>query len=80
MEPIRSGSGTVFFGMDSIGAIQAHLDRGGFSRIFVLTDSNTREYCLPVFLQWSPALADAIHLSMPAGEAHKNLDTCRRLW
>ncbi len=80
MEPIRSGSGTVYFGEDSIGAMQAHLDQGGFSRVFVLTDSNTREYCLPVFLQWSPTLANAIHLSMPAGEAHKNLDTCRRLW
>lgn len=48
------------------------------SRLAVLTDENTRRHCLPV-------LREALHeefvlLEMPAGEAAKNIDTCRQLW
>lgn len=57
----------------------ARLAHGGeFDDIFVLVDENTRRHCLP-HLAFLGLKADRI-LEIPAGESHKNLDTCHWLW
>ena len=45
----------------------------------VLTDEHTRDQCLPLL---SPFLADrrVVYVTVPAGERHKHLDTCRYIW
>lgn len=80
MEPITSGSCTVYFGKTARPALSTYLKDGDFSRVFVLTDANTAIHCLPVFKKAFPEAADALHLSIPAGEAHKNVHTCMELW
>ena len=49
-----------------------------FSKIVILVDENTKEYCLPILEK---------HLSIPycvieiqSGEQHKTIDTCRQIW
>jgi len=49
-----------------------------FSRLVVLTDANTQSKCLSVVSGILPA--DAVFISVPAGEIHKNLDTCSLIW
>ncbi|MDF2158406.1 3-dehydroquinate synthase [Algoriphagus sp. CAU 1675] len=49
-----------------------------YSRIFVLTDENTKLHCLPKISHSIPA--DSVHFTIPAGEIHKNLDTCTQIW
>lgn len=80
MEPIPSGSCTVNFGETTSTALRDYLKEGNFSRVFILTDTNTAIHCLPVFQKVFPEVADAMHLSIPAGELHKNIDTCMKLW
>lgn len=50
------------------------------SQIFVLTDENTQRDCLPFFDTKFPKNLTFKHLCIPAGEMHKNLDTCTEVW
>ena len=48
--------------------------------VFVLTDENTRQHCLPLLRQKLP---DSYHLKLieiPAGEKHKTIETCLSVW
>jgi len=47
-------------------------------KVFVLTDENTQEFCLPKL----PALADhhAVVINIKSGEQYKNLDTLSHVW
>ena len=49
-----------------------------FSRLVVLTDTNTQPNCLSTISEQLPA--DTVFISVPAGEIHKNLDTCSLIW
>ncbi len=49
-----------------------------YSRIFVLTDENTKVHCLPKIISSIPD--DTIHFTIPAGEINKNLNTCTQIW
>ncbi|MBC8048250.1 MAG: 3-dehydroquinate synthase [Fimbriimonadaceae bacterium] len=48
-----------------------------YSSVFVLTDTNTKKYCLPLVKQYLPEYS---LLEIPAGETEKNIDTCKYLW
>lgn len=49
-----------------------------YSRLVVLTDSHTAIHCYPLIATLLPA--NHLHISVPAGEVHKILDTCSRIW
>ena len=52
-----------------------------YSQILLLGDDNTLRDCLPVLLAKTPDLKARIHtIAIPAGETHKNMATCARLW
>lgn len=80
MKPIDSGSCMVYFGEATRSALASYTKTNRFSKVFVLTDANTAIHCLPVFKKEFAEVADAVHLSIPSGEIHKNLDTCMKLW
>lgn len=50
------------------------------SMILVLSDENTRRFCLPVVKPFFPQGVPAQVLEIPAGEMHKTLRTCERIW
>jgi 3-dehydroquinate synthase len=51
---------------------------GQYTKVALLTDSNTRRHCLPLVL---PQLDFEVSLiEIPAGEHHKTLDTCSLVW
>ena len=56
------------------------LESGQFSSVFVLCDEMTLQHCLPRLKAEVPGIDQAQVLSMQAGEIHKNIDTCTRLW
>lgn len=49
-------------------------------RIFILTDQNTRQYCLPVLISHLQALKSAVILEISAGENSKTLQHASSLW
>lgn len=50
------------------------------SQIFVLTDTNTKRDCLPLFDVKFPNNLTYKEICIPAGEEHKTLDTCIKVW
>lgn len=50
------------------------------SKIFVLTDENTQKYCFPLFAKKLKGSILLEPLIIPAGEEHKNIASCLKLW
>lgn len=50
-----------------------------YSKVFVLTDSNTEINCLPLIQQKDLSYSYNI-ISIPAGEQHKTLSSCEFIW
>ena len=48
-----------------------------YSQIAVLTDTHTRKHCYPIIQKWLPEHEVG---EVPAGEEHKNLDSCKLIW
>ncbi len=50
-----------------------------YSRIAILVDENTRRDCLPLLQEQVP-FDDPLIIEIPAGETHKNINTCGIIW
>lgn len=59
-------------------AFQQWLSLQDYSKVVVLTDQNTQKVCLPVLASLIPEKMEII--AIPAGEQHKNLQTCEQIW
>ncbi|MCS6973778.1 MAG: 3-dehydroquinate synthase [Cyclobacteriaceae bacterium] len=57
--------------------LRAFLDSRGYSSIFVLTDENTAHHCYSLIRHELPP---HVHVSIPAGEIHKTMETCMQVW
>ncbi|MCB9279514.1 MAG: 3-dehydroquinate synthase [Lewinellaceae bacterium] len=68
----------VFIG-DCRPELKKFLDRHSYSQIIVTVDEHTREHCLP-YLKDSLGNQKLTVIRIPAGELHKNLETCQLIW
>lgn len=59
--------------------LNAFLNQQNYSRIFVLVDENTREYCYPILQKQIP-LSNHHLIEIKSGEQHKNIHTCSHIW
>jgi 3-dehydroquinate synthase len=57
--------------------LKSFLADSNYSKIFVLTDTNTRRDCFPIIKN---LLQDPILIEIEAGEHHKNLYSCELIW
>jgi 3-dehydroquinate synthase len=48
--------------------------------IFILVDTHTALHCLPAVWECIPDNTPRHTISIPAGEQHKNIDTCATIW
>lgn len=60
-------------------ALQTWLDQRDYAGYALLCDENTARDCLPHFKSVLPACAERL-ITVPAGEEHKGLDSCQRIW
>lgn len=79
MHIFRPGDYTVFAG-DLRETFPAWLRERSCSQVWILTDENTRRHCLPLFAEKTGLPAGRNIIEIPAGEQHKNLATCERVW
>ena len=80
MTPIQSNTYTIYFNETSFVYLENLLQPDVYSKIFVLVDENTNEYCLPYFLSNLPTEVEIEIIEIEAGEEHKNMYTCMDLW
>jgi 3-dehydroquinate synthase len=69
---------TVHFTTDIRNTLKEVLHARSYSKLVVLTDVNTQQYCLPLIQEVLPS--DAVLITVPAGEPFKTLETCATIW
>jgi len=70
----------VYFEKNSFSYLEKFFHENSFSNIFILCDTNTKKYCLPLFLKQNKALQKAKVFVIPAGEKNKTLETTNKCW
>ncbi|WP_026904488.1 3-dehydroquinate synthase [Pedobacter glucosidilyticus] len=79
MNPIQSSTYQVYFD-HSLQVLQDILQQGNYSKVFIITDENTGQFCLPVLQDKLPALDNFDIIEIPYGEENKNIDYCIGIW
>ena len=69
---------TVHFTTDIRSTLKEVVHARSYSKLVVLTDVNTQQYCLPLIQEVLPA--DTVLITVPAGEPFKTLETCATIW
>ena len=80
MEESHKNIGNVYCNSRSWDVLNSKLKDSNTSKIFVLVDSNTKSFCLPLFLSHFHQNKKPIILEIPEGEINKNIETCLKLW
>lgn len=79
-KPIKSKDHSIYFIENEWLILNDFLSQNIYSKVFLLVDSNTEEYCLPYLLS-NLALTEQIEvISIEAGEEHKHLESCLGVW
>ena len=79
MNNIQSDNYTVYFD-NSLTELVKFVEQGNYSRVYILTDEHTTEYCLPVVKEHLEHLDNFDLIEVNAGEESKNIDFCIGIW
>jgi len=80
MQTIKANTYSVFFNEEGYSYLSELLLPTKYSKIFVLVDENTSQYCLPTFLANLATDIEIEIIEIENGEEHKNIETCLQLW
>jgi 3-dehydroquinate synthase len=79
MDTLLSINYPIFFD-NSIAELAKFVERGKYSRVFILTDENTAKYCLPLIREKIDRLDNFDIIEINAGEESKDIDFCIGIW
>ena len=80
MQAVQANGYSIFFNDEGYKALNNHLAKNQYSKIFIIVDTHSNEFCLPVFLpNLETDLAIEI-IEFDNGEEHKNIETCVQIW
>ncbi|MUU77201.1 3-dehydroquinate synthase [Winogradskyella endarachnes] len=81
MDSISTKNAVVYFNSEVYIELNKYIETTQPSKIFVLVDTNTHDYCLPKFLeQVESGDIDIEVMEMPNGEENKSIDICTGVW
>jgi len=80
MNSIETKDCIIYFNSECYKQINTHLQKSNYSKIFVIVDENTHEYCLPKFLSLLETNLVIEIIEIESGEINKNIDTCLGVW
>lgn len=82
MAEIKANKYSVFVTKDISKEINRFfkVNKGKYSKIFILVDENTLKYCYPQLVTKVPAFVDAEIIEIESGEENKNIDVCVQIW
>ena len=81
MESISTKNAVVHFNSEVYTELNNYIKTEKPSKIFILVDTNTHDYCLPKFQERIESGEIAIEvMEMPNGEEHKSIDICTGVW
>lgn len=79
MKTLNSISYPIYF-EDTLSELVNFINKGNYSRFFVLTDENTGKHCLPLLRKYIDKLDNFDIIEINAGEENKNIDFCVGVW
>src|ERR1700712_3643615 len=79
MNTLNSINYPIYFS-NTIAELVKFIEKGNYSRFFVLTDENTAKHCLPVIRKQIDRLDNFDIIEINAGEESKNIDFCVGVW
>ncbi len=80
MKSIATPQYSIHFNSACYTEFNTYLQNSNFSKIFILVDSNTHNYCLPYFLSQVATTQVLEIIEIEAGEINKTIDTCAGVW
>ncbi len=80
MKSIATKQYAIHFNSTCYTELNKFIKGSGFSKIFVLVDSNTNTSCLPYFLSQLETSNNIEVIEIEAGEIHKTIETCLGVW
>ncbi|WP_370476215.1 3-dehydroquinate synthase [Tamlana flava] len=80
MDSITANDSIIHFNDVSYTSLNQHLKQRNFSKIFILVDENTHQFCLPKFLNNLETNAVVEIIEIESGEINKTIDTCVGVW
>lgn len=80
MKKITTNTYDVLFGIEAYDFLGNFLREKGYSKIFIITDSNCHEYCLPRFLAHLSTEIPFEIIEVDNGESSKTIETCISIW
>lgn len=80
MESILATSYPIHFNQSAYQRLNDYLTNNQVSTVFILVDKNTKVYCHKVFINKISSLSEIKVIEIMAGESHKNITTCIRVW
>ena len=78
MKKITYGNCGIYFENHDFSALNELVKEKKYSKIFILTDENTHQYCLPSIIGHLTFESEIIEIE--SGEEHKVIDTCVGVW
>jgi 3-dehydroquinate synthase len=67
----------ILFSTDPGGDLKKFLQKKNYSKIALLTDEHTAQYCYPIIRDFLPTYQ---RIEVPSGEEYKNISTCEKIW
>lgn len=80
MDSIATTNCTIHFNNTCYPSINEHINTHNFSKIFILVDENTHQFCLPYFLEKLETEVAIEIIEIESGEVNKTIDTCVGVW
>ena len=80
MQTITATNYSVFFEAKGYETLAEILIPSNYSKIFILVDENTSQFCLPHLLNNLATEIEIEIIELEVGEIHKNITTCTEVW
>ena len=80
MQTITATQYSVYFDLEGYETLAELLIPSRYSKIFILVDENTSQYCLPHLLNNLVTEIEIEIIELEVGEIYKNIETCTEVW
>jgi 3-dehydroquinate synthase len=80
MQTIQANNYPIYFNEKGCQELNLFLKDSKYSKLFIIVDSNTNEFCLSKFLPLLETDLTIEIIEFEAGEPNKNIETCVQIW
>lgn len=80
MQSLAANGYPILFSEKAYDFLNTFIEENSYSTIFILTDTNTNEYCISRFLPFLATEKTIEIIEIEPGESEKNITTCVEIW